>query len=231
MKSLPVKAKGSQPGRSRATLQTWVLLGLSAFFSILALLLSVLKGPNLPWLPVHIHSVLTADYSQDPQGQPIAQVQLNLIYEFLKDLTSNRGQANGDDPDERYAEVIEELLTPVPTVTPMPGATVFVPTAQPGASQTPALPAEFTATLLPTELASLTHTATTTLLPSPTSTGTLVYPTATNPIPSPTRTRPPAATSTQLPPTQPAPTATPSPTQPPPTQPPPTEPPYPPPYP
>lgn len=230
MKSLPVKRKSNNRDPSKPTLQTWILLGLSAFFSILALLLSVLKGPNLPWLPVHIHSVLTADYSQDPRGQPIAQVQLNLIYEFLRDLTTNRGSASGDDPDERYAEVIEELLTPVPTVTPMPGATVFVPTAQPGASQTPALTAEFTATLLPTEQASLTPTVTATLWPSPTPTGTLVYPTATNPPPGPTRTRPPAATSTRPPPTQPPPTATPRPTQPPPTQPPPTEP-YPPPYP
>ena len=53
--------------------RTWLLVGASGLFLILALLLSVLKGPPSTWLPVNLHSVLSADYSQDPRGQTIPE--------------------------------------------------------------------------------------------------------------------------------------------------------------
>ena len=123
-----MKNKPNKPDRGRrsdrTTRQTIILLGLSGLFVVLTLLLSVLKDPPSAWLPFHLHSVLISDYSQDPRGVPVARVQISLIRDLLADL-ADQGTTK---PDERYADVIGSLQTPVPTVTAMPGATIFVPT-------------------------------------------------------------------------------------------------------
>jgi hypothetical protein len=237
MKNNPNKPGGSKQG-DRTTRQTLILLSLSGLFMVLTLLLSVLKDPLSTWLPFNLHSVLVSDYSQDPRGVPIARVQFSLIRDLLSDMVGPETVY----PDQRYADVIDSLQTPVPTVTAMPGATIFVPTAGSSASPTPILPSEAspgapTASGTPTPTGTSTPTGTLPASPTPTNTMVFVYPTATRrpPTQPPTRTPPPAATNTSAPPpTQPptpVPTATARPTQPPTPTPKPTKPSYPPPYP
>ena len=226
--------------RPRPSRQTWVLVGLSGFFLFLASLLFVLRAPVLPWLPVHLHSILAADYSQDPRGQPVAQINLSIIYDLLRDLSADRNNPGDASPDERYSNVIDQLLTPVPTITAMPGTIVFVPTAKPQTTDSTTATTDSPATLTPTQHPTGTLATTATIGPTSTPTYILTFVTATHRPPTqqppmPTNTRPPAITQTATPPTQaptqPLLTATPRPSQPPTPSRTPTRQPYPPPYP
>jgi len=224
MKTNPDKPEADRR-TDRISLQTLILFSLSGLFLVLALLLFLLKEPPSAWLPVHIHSILISDYSQDPRGIPLAQLNINVIQDVLEDLAFNDAQYATINPGERYADVIANLQTPVPTVTSMPGATIFVPTAQSSSSPTPSTFTVIPTSLTPTDTSSPTPTTTATLQPGLSPTPTLVggNPTstripATQP-PEPTRTQSSKATNTPVPsptkpPTQP-PTATLRPTQPP----------------
>lgn len=111
--------------------------------------LRVLAGFQI--LPVSLRSPLTADYSADPRLGRIKPLQLGIIEEAIRD---RQAAANAE-------QIIVGLNSPVPTITPMPGA--INPTSASG---------------LPTLTISFTPTAQgTTPIPSmtPSSTGTLTH--------------------------------------------------------
>lgn len=183
-----------------------------------AVLLLPRSSPS-PWLGVSLHSVLAADYNADlnPAVRPV--VGLGLLGDIY-------GEEGSYGIDSRMATMEASLLTPVPSVTPLPGtvyptATVLIAVAtaspapthtQPGSTSTPG--ASPTATQTPTQtttptatLAGWTPSRTRTPTRTPLATETEpAHPTATQPAP----TQPPTAT-------QPAPTRTPTATNPPPT--------------
>ena len=225
---------------NRPTWRSWILQGLSGLFLILTLTLFLLNEPAASWLPVNIHSVLAADYSQDPHGHPFGEVNFSVIRDFIAEMADRTTLTGTANTDQRYENIVNDMRTPVPTVTPMPGGTVFLPTARPTGSTTPSLPTGESSTAEPTQRPSATPTLPgtgTATLASPTVV--MAGPTATSrpptQPPAPTRTRRPAATNTSAPPPTQVPTQTlpptPRPTQPPPPTPKPTKPPYPPPYP
>lgn len=155
-------------------------------------------------LPAGIHSPLYADYSADLRGMLVAPADLRLLQEALA------AQQAQDDT------VINDLLTPVPTVTPpagnvQPTLPVVVVTPPDGGP---------TATLAPGITPVYTWTPTLTLMPTFTWTPTLAWtPSATLPggvtrTPGPTATLPPWTPTASLTPTHTAsPTATFTPTR------------------
>ncbi len=69
-------------------------------------------------LPVALHSPLSADYSPDAVFV-IPAARLNL----LRDALSDEVRAGNDSPADQLATVVEQMRTPVFTVTPFPGST------------------------------------------------------------------------------------------------------------
>jgi len=203
-------------------------------------------GGQSNWLPVSLHSVLTADYSADLRALHLPPIQLGLIADILNDsATLTPG---------RFATLEGNLTTPVPSVTPRPGypTSTIPPSPIPPATPTPrpglaasATPLLATMTPMPSQTLSLTPTLTPGILltntppistPFATSTRpptqwvTPTVPPTGTPLPQPTDTlRPP--TSTLPPPTStlppPSPTTRPRPTRTPNPYPGPTSPPYP----
>jgi hypothetical protein len=191
-------------------------------------------------LPVTLHSLLTADYSVDAFYVSFPNINLSLILDVLGDQAP--AEASND-----YATLQSSLLTPVATVTPLPGKITQVP---PSATPTaPILGPSVTPSSIPTITPSPTPSLTPAMMGTGTPTDQPLYtaqPTL-KPLVTPTRpratqirptsTRPPQATptQTQAPPTQAAtptrkpPTATkaPTPTKAPHPYPAPTKPPYP----
>jgi len=182
------------------------------------------------WFPINMHSELKADYSADGLMPRFHTVQLELIRDDIRDQFFGMKPEDNSQTD-RYATLVNDLQTPVATVTPLRPVTL-----QPTSSPTQ------TATSLPMITATETQTATSTATGTPlpdtaTMAATQVVSTA---LPRPTKTKLPQPTNTKKPPTQPPPTQSP-PTQPPPTAtklptptrvpptapPPPTQPPYP----
>ena len=127
---------------NRPTWRSWILQVLSGLFLLLTLTLFLLNGPAASWLPVNIHSILAADYSQDPRGHPFGEVNFSVIRDFIAEMADRTTLTGTANTDQRYENIVDEMRTPVPTVTPMPGGTVFVPTARPSGSTTPPLPTE-----------------------------------------------------------------------------------------
>ncbi len=153
---------------------------------------------DTPWIPVILHSALSADYSPDGGGYLFAPLGLNLIRDALNDFYSSSDPRAG----QAYATLLAGLTTPVATVTAQfPGLiATATSTPVPGATPTPAL----------NETAAATPTATQPPTTAPTLTST---PTATIIVPLPSQpavTRPPRPTSTSISPTQPAPTQPPT---------------------
>lgn len=182
-------------------------------------------------IPVTLHSLLTADYSADASNMQFPVLNLSIILEALGDRA----------PDVAYsanATLQSSLLTPVASVTPLPGEVdQNPPTAIPTATLlVPTITASATPTMTPTPTPALTSvgTGTPTSQPfytaQPTNRATLA-PTKTKTIqnqPTNTQVFHPSPTPTKSPPTN-APTATarPTATNPPPPYPGPTKPPYP----
>lgn len=146
-------------------------------------------------LPVGIHSPLYADYSADLHGMLAAPAEIRLLEEALREQHT--------DP----TRVFEDLLTPVPTITPRPDILQPSQTAV-GATATGAP----TATLLPGITPTLTWTPTLTQTfewLQPTFTPTAYGWSTSTPGATATRTSQPTATRTS----QPTATRTPAPTQ------------------
>ncbi len=153
-----------------------LMLFLAVLTGILGLAL-ILVNPEL-WMPAwrrliprHLHSPYVADYSADPRWFSIPAMGEGLIEDVLDDL----------DPGV-LPTLRDQLLTPVPTITP----NGLIPTS--------------TATLIlsPTPGPSPTQT----LTPVFTFTPTGVLPTRTPTRPAPSITLPPNQTHTAVPPTQ-----------------------------
>jgi hypothetical protein len=189
-------------------------------------------------IPVTLHSLLTADYSADAINMQFPILNLSIFLDTLGD--HDPVKASGAN-----ATLQSSLLTPVASVTPMPGEVVQnPPTATPTPTLlAPSITASTTPTLTPTPTPSLTSVETETstsqpsYTPQPTYRATLAptktrttqnRPTSTQTFhPSPTPTKAPptlAPTPTHKPPTA---TARPTATKPPHPYPGPTKPPYP----
>ena len=184
------------------------------FLAMLSLPLSVINSRHssrgeAQWVPVALHSILTADYSADPRSNRVPAVKLSLIKDALADQAS-------EDSLRAFDEVQDSLRTPVPSAE----------SGLPRASATAAQPPSTEPSIPPT--ATPTRSQPTAIRPHPTQTA---PPTPTNiillPSLTPSATKEPTRTS--KPPRKPKSTSTAQPTQeptePPPTQPPPTKPP------
>jgi hypothetical protein len=189
--------------RSLLTNIFWVIIsglkGLQWKQALIVLVLALLGQAgtqNFRNIPVTLHSLLTADYSADALNVRFPKLNISILLDALGDRAPDKAAS-------AYATLQSSLLTPVPTVTLMPGEiTQNPPTASPTATA-----AE------PSTTASPTVTATPSPTPSPTPAGTnpplyTVAPTL-QPPPTSTRvkstqTRPPrpTATATLAPPTQ-----------------------------
>ena len=221
--------------RSLLTNIFWVIIsglkGLQwkqALFVLTLALFGQATTQNFRNIPITLHSLLTADYSADAFYVRFPNLDISILLDVLGDHAPDRAAS-------AYATLQSSLLTPVPTVTLMPGEITQNPP-----SATPTTPVAE-----PSSTASSTPTATPSPTPSPTPLGTnqplytvapTLRPTLTPTRAKSTQTRPtdtrppqPTATATKGPPTQAA-TATqkpPTPTKPPHPYPGPTKPPYP----
>lgn len=211
------KVPPGPPGQMR-TKNPAGLPGLIAlvFLAMLSLPLSLVYSGDSSrgepqWIPVALHSILTADYSADPRARRIPAANLNLIKDVLADQASQ-------DSSQAFEDVQDSLRTPVPTVE----------SGYPRASATPTQPAAAEPSIPPATTPTRSRPtatrpqATQSASPTPTLTNIILLPSRT---PSPTK----EPTRTSKPPREAKPTDTPrptqKPTQPPPTQPPPTKPP------
>jgi hypothetical protein len=156
-------------------------------------------------LPVTLHSLLTADYSVDSFYVSFPNINLSLILDVLGDQAPE-GAFKG------YETLQSSLLTPVASVTPLPGEFTQVP---PSATPTPALPGP---SVTPSSIPPDTRTPTPSLTPAATGTPTeqpiytaqptvklTITPTktrATQVRPTSTRSSQATQTPTQVPPTQ-----------------------------
>lgn len=192
----------------------FLLLAVISLVGGAALLLP--KAPTSPWLKAHLHSILFADYSAQLGGAWRPAIGLGLLADFLND--------NGLPGDGLEATMQAGLLTPIPSVTPLPGtvyptATVRTPTptatASPAGTGTATATRTMTATVTPTGATPLPRTPTATRRATTTDspwepTDPVHPPTATSqptePLATPTY-RPPTATLS-LPTVTPQPTAT-----------------------
>jgi hypothetical protein len=217
------------------------LKGLQWKPAIIALILALFgqaSSQQFRVIPVTLHSLLTADYSADAINIQFPILNLSIILEALGDLAPS-GALNAN------ATLQSSLLTPVASVTPLPGETIQnPPTATPTATLiNPSTTANATLTPTPSPTPSLAPAETETptnqpfFTPQPTVWTTLV-PTKTKTTqnrPTSTPSFHPSPTPNQAPPTQaptptnkpPTPTARPTATQPPHPYPGPTKPPYP----
>lgn len=127
-------------------------------------------------LPVALHSPLGADYSADAVAI-IPAARVNLLRDAISDQVREGNQA----PAEQLATIVDEMRTPVFTITPYPGMTT-TPGRQPTVvrgTATPSAP-EQTAPVVPSQTAAAvpTITGTATVLPpsaTPTVTATRRY--------------------------------------------------------
>lgn len=122
-------------------------------------------------LPVALHSPLGADYSADAVAI-IPAARINLLSDAISDQVREGNQA----PAQQLATIVDEMRTPVFTVTPYPGMTT-TPGTQPTAVRATATPSapEQTAPVVPSQTAAVpTITGTATVLaPSATPTVTV----------------------------------------------------------
>lgn len=189
------------PARSFRSLLTWLVLLAAA-----ALVLLTAFNP-VSWLregrftlPIGIHSPLYADYSADLRGMFAPPADLRLLEEALaaRQVDANR--------------VINDLLTPVPTITLPAGAILpTLPVSSATATLAPGITATLTWTPTPTLTLSIEWTATSTRTPRATQPGSATR------TPGPDDTQEPAPATATREPTftntpQPTPTHTPDPT-------------------
>jgi hypothetical protein len=166
---------------------------------ILAGLLFSLRLRLPSQIPLGLHSALLSDYSADPRGTRVAPVSLDVITDTISDQASTATPAPGS-----AATVIGGLQTPVPTVTPPPGATAIPITSLPPTGAATDIPGLPPTAIGPTNTPVVIGTPTGTQAPAtsaPTATvratRTSIAPTSTLP---PTDTRPPPPTDTPPPP-------------------------------
>ena len=146
------------------------------------------------FVPFSIHSILQADYSADLQSTPIALVDLSIIREIIAD----RFSLDDDDASQLLTDILDQLKTPIPTVTPL-NSLIQQPSPTPTLlpTSTPTVPPSRTPTASLSPTLSPTPSLTSTTPPTPTRTYIPYYPTKT-PIP-PTKTPKPTATRTPTP--------------------------------
>ncbi len=93
-------------------------------------------GQAIAWLPVSLHSTLTADYGSEPHPTALAAVAWNLLEDSIRDDRVGRDQVPG-----RIATLTNQLQTPVPNITPTstpsPAATNLPPTDVPTSNHEP----------------------------------------------------------------------------------------------
>ena len=163
-----------------------------------------------------IHSAFSANYQPDANDSPIQGVAISIIKEMLED------NFRGESPEELssfYEDVINQLNTPVPSVTagsffytdiptytPTPGPTseedsTLTPsaTSTPELSPTITITGTLTITMTETITATPTITETTTVTPTPTVTRTGTLEATDTPTITPTATVSPTVTETQTP--------------------------------
>jgi hypothetical protein len=107
----------------------WLLLpAILVTAALLLPMVSVLTASaQIPaWVPFPLHSVLTADYRSDELDHPVPALEVRAIEAAIRDQESGVNAA-------RLTQVVGQLQTPVPTITPQPGAEVqpSSPTAPP----------------------------------------------------------------------------------------------------
>ncbi|HWQ83682.1 MAG TPA: hypothetical protein VN363_03895, partial [Anaerolineales bacterium] len=116
---------------ARRPLPGWLPLALGGLLIVTGLLLSLIPwGTVVPWLSVTLHSMLAADYSPDLSGARLPPVRLALAAEALADqgylqTAAAPGLGLSATPGDILATLQTGLLTPIPTVTPRPGETLF----------------------------------------------------------------------------------------------------------
>jgi hypothetical protein len=196
------------------------LRGLQWKPAIIVLLLSLFgqaASPDFRNIPVTLHSLLSADYSADAISLHFPDLNLTMILDALGDRGPNEASS-------AYATLQSNLLTPVASVTPLPGAiTQNPPTATPTATpvSTSIIPTSIsTPSVTPSPTPSLTPTGTgaptdwPTYPPQPTLRATLIPTKVKSTQPRPTATQSSHTNPTQTPA---PPTHVPTPTRKPPT--------------
>lgn len=187
-------------------------LGLTAILGlvIMAVVIFALGGLSRTVVNAVLHSPLRADYSADPRHARQPAISLGILEELQRDDVP----ATGEPAAQVIATILNQLQTPIPTITPfMPtpaGGLTGTPVLSPTASQTlpPGVTPTLTFTLNPdfTLTFTLTPSLTTTLPPAVTPTITVTR----RPSITPTRMRTPTRTATWLPGFTPSITFTPS---------------------
>lgn len=168
------------PRKSRQGVPGWLPYALGGLVLVTGLLLALLPwGTLIPWLSISLHSLLDADYSPDLNPTRLAPARLALAADALRDQGFGLGTAT---PGDYLATLQTGMLTPVATVTPRPGETLF-PLITPTATFT-LVPPTLTATLPPTGTATPTWTLTPTTSPTLAASATVGPGTF---VPSPTR--------------------------------------------
>jgi hypothetical protein len=194
--------RGPSPSSESGGFSGWLLIPLALTLAALLLPLASVLSPSgqIPdSVPFSMHSVLKADYSAEALQGLYPAININIIREAILDQDD---QADED----RLEEIVDSLLTPVPSVTPRFPATATsteLPQVQPSAVPTQSTHPQSTAVLPrdpdPTEASIPSAQPTVTGRPA-------VRPTATppsqgspkprpkpNPDPKPNPTNPPAA--------------------------------------
>jgi hypothetical protein len=122
----------------------WLLIPVALTLAALLLPLASVLAPSSQTpdsVPFSMHSVLIADYSAEVAQGLYPAVNMNLIREAILDQDD---QAD----EERLDEIIDSLLTPVPTVTPrFPATATLLPQVQPTAVPTQSTRPKSTAVL------------------------------------------------------------------------------------
>lgn len=198
----------SPGGTPRSTWRVQILLFIFILVCLCGLISSIVWSFNASaadsrWMPLSLHSILQSDYSVDARTELFPPVKIELIKNYLDDMSAS-------DSPARYSTLLISMNTPIATVTPNNLAAILTPTNPSPAST---LPPTATATLglFPTSSILPTRPPTLTPTPTPTSTPT-VYPSETawntpTQMPSPTPTSTPRHKETPVP-TKPGPTQT-----------------------
>jgi hypothetical protein len=134
----------SSPSSQSGNFSGWLLIPVALTLAALLLPLASVLSPSSQTpdsVPFSMHSVLKADYSAEFGQGLFPAVNVNLIRQAILDQDD---QAE----EERLDEIIDSLLTPVPTVTPrFPAAATSLPQVQPTAVPTQSMRPKSTAVL------------------------------------------------------------------------------------
>jgi hypothetical protein len=123
----------SSPSSQSGGFSGWLLIPFALTLAALLLPLASILSPSGQTpdsVPFSMHSVLRADYSSEFAQGLFPALNVNIIREAILDQDH---QAD----EERLEEIINSLLTPVPSVTPrFPGTATALPQVQPTAVPT-----------------------------------------------------------------------------------------------